>query len=59
MASYRNTKASVGFISGIVVMATLIMCAPDSVCTSENLVSWELSCSVAAPEAWGMLSFFD
>jgi hypothetical protein len=33
------------------------MCVPDSVCTSENLVSCKLSFSVAAPEAWGLFSF--
>jgi hypothetical protein len=58
-ATFRNTKASVGLISGIVVVTTLIMCVPDSICTSENLVSCELSFSVAAPEVWGMFSLFD
>jgi hypothetical protein len=49
VATFRKTKASVGLISVIVVVAMFIMCAPDSVCTSENLVSCELSFSVAAP----------
>ena len=59
MATFRFTKANVGFISGIDVEVTLMMCVPGSVCTSENLVSCELSFSVAAPEAWGLFSFFD
>jgi hypothetical protein len=59
MATFRFTNANVGFISGINVDVTLMMCVPDSVCTSENLVSCELSFSVAAPEAWGLFSFFD
>jgi hypothetical protein len=59
VATFRFTKANVGFISGIDVEVTLMMCVPDSVCTSENLVSCELSFSVAAPEAWGLFSFFD
>jgi hypothetical protein len=58
VATFKHTKASVGFIYRIVVVATLIMCATDSICTSENLVSCYLSFSVAALEAWGMFSFF-
>jgi hypothetical protein len=59
VATSRFTKANVGFIAGIDVGVTLMMCVPDSICTTENLVSWELSFSVAAPEAWGLFSFFD
>ncbi len=59
VATFRCTKANVGFISSIDVEVTLIMGVPDSICTSENLVSCELSFSVAAPEAWGLFSFFD
>jgi hypothetical protein len=39
LATFRFTKAYVGFISGIDVEVTLMMCVPNSVCTSENLVS--------------------